>query len=352
MRVLTLLVILLATAAVNGQTISGFPPADGGYDRDRITALDDAIKAEKFKLINSVVVIRDGGLLIERYYNGVDRDTTHNPRSVGKTFVTPLLGIAIEEGYIDSLDQALGDFYDLAQYEHPSAKKAAVTLRQLLTMSSGFEGYDFEPTSPGNEENMYPQPDWVRWTLNLPMADDRQPGDAWRYFTAGVVLLGDILNRHVPGGLENYAHEKLFEPLGISNYEWQHTPQRVANTAGGVQLTPLGFAKFGELHRTHGRWGSKQVVPAHWTREALRPRVDTTVEGNRYGYLWWHKTYELDGEDWTFAYCSGNGGNKIFVSTDRSLVIVVTASAYGQRYAHAQVDEMMRDFILPAVRTR
>jgi CubicO group peptidase (beta-lactamase class C family) len=196
---------------------------------------------------------------------------------------------------------------------------------------------------------MYPQPDWVTWTLNLPMATDRNPGDEWRYFTAGIVVLGDILNRVLPGGLEVYAHRKLFAKLGISNYEWQHTPQRVANTAGGLQLTPLDFAKFGELYRNGGRWHGAQVIPADWAAASMHPVVDTTVAGNSYAYLWWHKFYEFEGHRWPVTYCAGNGGNKIFVFDEHDLVVVITASAYGERYMHTQVDDMMTKFILPAI---
>lgn len=347
--------VLFATVEAHGQetgTLNGWTVAAPEYDQVRIGELDQAIANERFKRINSIIVIRNGELLVERYYNGAARDQTHNPRSVGKTVAATILGIAISEGHIDSVDQRLEEFYDLENYENYSEKKAAVTLRQLLTMTSGFEGYDFDPDSIGNEEYMYPEDNWVRWALNLPMAEDREPGDDWRYFTAGIVILGDILNTAVPGGLEAYADRKLFEPIGVRNYDWQRTPQRVANTAGGIQLTPLGFAKFGELHRDYGRWQGMSIVPADWVDAMLQPVVDTTVEGNRYGYLWWHKSYRVDDEDWDVAYCSGNGGNKIFVFDDRDLVVVVTASAYGQPYMHSQVDEIMEAFVLPAVRER
>ena len=341
--------ILLTLSASAREPGAQWPEGAGDFDPRRIAALDDAVRSGEFRQIKSVVVIRDGGLLIERYYNGADRDTTHNPRSVSKTIAGTVLGIAIAEGHIDGTEQTLADFYDLAEYDNYSEKKAGVTLHQLLTMTSGFDGFDFDPASPGNEENMYPTRDWVEWTLDLPMAADREPGAEWRYFTAGVVLLGDILNRAVPGGLEAYAHRKLFGPLGITNYEWQHTPQRVGNTAGGLQMTPLGFARFGQLYLDLGRWAEAQIVPAAWVDRSLTPHVETTVEGNRYGYLWWHKSYTVGDRKLRTAYCSGNGGNKIFVFDDPNLVVVVTASAYGQRYMHTQVDEMMEDYILPAV---
>ncbi len=335
--------------ACDADTINGWPVAHSASLEASLESLDRAIRNDEYKRINSVIVIEDGNLVYERYYNGAERDATHNPRSVGKTFVAPILGLALENGYLDSLDQRLGEFYDLEAYPNYSEKKAQVTLRQLANMSSGFDGFDFVAESIGNEENMYPEPDWVEWTLGLPMAESRSPGDEWRYFTAGIVLLGDILNRVLPGGLENYAHLNLFQPLGIDNYQWQHTPQRIANTAGGIQLTPLGFARFGELHRRNGLWGEQQVIPADWIRESLTPVIDTTVDGNRYGMLWWHKAYTVDGSQWATAYCSGNGGNKIFVFPDQDLVVVVTASAYGQRFMHTQVDDMMSEHILPAV---
>ena len=344
-------VSMVAQVAV-AETIEGWVVAEPDYDQERIRALDEAVAAGVYRQINSVIVIRDGKLLVERYYNGATRDSTHNPRSVGKTFAATVLGIAIDEGFIDSIDQRLGDFYDLGAYRNFSDKKANVTLRHLLTMTSGFDGFDFDMESIGNEEYMYPQDNWVEWALNLPMAEDRSPGDEWRYFTAGIVILGDILNSAVPGGLESYAHLKLFAPLGISNYEWQHTPQRVANTAGGVQLTPLGFARFGELHRNRGRWNGETVVSAEWVDDMLHPGVATTDPANRYGYLWWHKSYTVGDTDFPVAYCSGNGGNKIFVFDEQQLVVVVTASAYGQRYMHSQVDEMMVEYILPAVTGR
>jgi len=343
---------VLSTATASfavADTVMGWPVAQPDYDEDAIAALDKAIENETFRDINSVIVIRHGKLLIERYYNGASRTATHNPRSVGKTFAATVLGIAIDEGYISGIDQKLDAFYDLERYENYSDKKAAVTLEHLLTMTSGFDGFDFDADSVGNEENMYPQDDWVTWALNLPMADDREPGDEWRYFTAGIVILGDILNAAVPGGLEAYADRKLIERLGVRNYEWQHTPQRVANTAGGIQLTPLGFAKFGELHRNYGRWNGETIVAADWVDAMMRPVVDTTIEGNRYGYLWWHKSYRVGDDDWPVTYCSGNGGNKIFVFDRRELVVVVTASAYGQPWMHSQVDKIMVDYILPAV---
>ncbi len=322
------------------------------YDADLITELDAKIADNTYKNINGIVVMRDGDLLFERYYNGSTSTSLHNPRSVGKTFASAMAGIALRDGYLTSLDQTLGEFYDLKQYANYSDAKAKVTLRQLLTMTSGFDGFDFNADSIGNEENMYPQDNWVKWTLDLPMASDRNPGDKWFYFTAGIVVLGDILHKVLPGGLEAYTQNALFDPLGITDFQWQYTPQGVANTAGGLQLSARDFAKFGQLYKNLGVWKGQQILPGAFVAESIKNQATTTEDNNDYGYLWWKTSYSVGEQQLPVSYCSGNGGNKIFVFEDHALVVSVTASAYGQRYAHRQVNELMETYLLPAVLTQ
>lgn len=342
-------VITAACGDAERVPVADSAPPDADYNVALIAELDEAIGAGRYPNVNGIVVLEQGELLFERYYD-VSADDVHDVRSVGKTFASTLLGMALAAGHIDGLDQTLADFYEPGDYDNYSDAKASVTLGQLLTMTSGFDGDDSDPDSPGNEENMYPTDDWVRWTLNLPMAGNRTPGERWAYFTAGVVVLGDILHQALPGGLAGFADENLFQPLGIENYRWPETPTGVANTAGGIRLTPRGFATFGQLYKNGGRWEGEQVLPEKWVRESLTPRVSVGPNReDRYGYLWWHKFYEVAGARHGVAYASGNGGNKIFVFDDLPLVVVVTASAYGQRYMHPQVDEIMTGYVLPAV---
>ncbi len=340
-------------AAIAPQAIgpgSGWPGSSDSYDRDKIRELNRKIAQKDFKDITSVVVIKDGKLLIEEYFNGADRVTLHNTRSVGKTFTSAFMGAALRDGYIKSLDQTLGEFYDLKAFANFSPKKSAVTLQNLLTMSSAFLGSDNDPASPGNEENMYPTPNWVKFALDLPMDEAKENGRQWDYFTAGVVLLGDILDRSIPGGLERYADKVLFKPLGITKYEWQYTPQKVVNTAGGLQMASLDYAKFGQLYKNGGLWDGVQVLPRDWVGKSLQKY--SAVPNNMdayYGLLFWNMTYHVGGRPCETFYCSGNGGSKIFVFLDQPLVVVVTAAAYGKPYMHSQVDKMMERDILPAV---
>jgi CubicO group peptidase (beta-lactamase class C family) len=327
----------------------GFGLSTDGYDSVRIKQLKGLCDAGFFKHISSVVVIRKGNILIEEYFNGETRDTQHNPRSVGKSFASTMMGMAIRDGYLKSEELPLSDFYSVKDYANYSPEKEKVTIKDLLTMCSAFDGDDNDGNSPGNEENMYDKDNWVKWTLDLPLSATR-PRDRWHYFTAGAMVVGDILNANVRGGLDAYADLKLFSPLGIRDYQWAYTPQHVANTAGGIRLKALDFAKYGQLYKNGGVWQGRQVLPADWIIKTFTKYHEVLGRpGEYYGYFFWNKKYHVGGEDYETWYCTGNGGNKIYVFTDQPLVIVVTATAYGMPYAHPQVDRMMTDYILPAV---
>ncbi|PST83672.1 serine hydrolase [Pedobacter yulinensis] len=331
---------------------SGWALSAESFDKQLIADLNEKILQNKFKNVNGIVVVKNGRLMIEEYFNGSGRDSLHDPRSVGKTFASAIMGIAIDDGYIKSEQQVLKDFYDLKTYQNYSPRKDSITLKSLLTMSSIFVANDNDDDSPGNENNMYPMENWVKFALDLKTDSTRKPYTQWNYFTAGVVVLGDILDKKVPGGLERYADNKLFKPLNIRNYKWQYTPQHVANTAGGIRLRAVDFAKFGQLYKNNGQWHGRQILPQAWVERSFTKHMilpEDVAGPGYYGYLLWNKTYMVKGRPYEAWYCTGNGGNKIFVFKDQPLVIVVTASAYNEGYAHLQVDKMMQDYILPAV---
>lgn len=320
------------------------------YNAAPLKELNRKIVDKIYKDLTSIVVIKNGKILVEEYFNGADRSTLHNTRSAGKSFASTMMGIAIGEGHIKSENQTLKDFYDVKAFANYSPKKETVTLKSLLTMSSGFDANDDDQDSPGNEAKMYPTDNWVKFALDLPMDDKTAIGEKWRYFTAGVVLLGDVIHKSVPGGLERYAEQKLFQPLGIKKYEWQFTPQKVANTAGGLQMSSLDFAKFGQLYKNGGQWNGKQVVPADWVQKTFTRYLPIPYGPTlNYGYLFWNITYKVGDKQCEAFFATGNGGNKIFVFKDQPLVIVITGTAFGKWYMHRQVDDMMERYILPAV---
>ncbi|MBG6129919.1 CubicO group peptidase (beta-lactamase class C family) [Aquimarina sp. EL_43] len=334
------------------QPDSGWQLSKDSFDRHKIEALNRKIAEKRFENINGVVVIKENKLLIEEYFNGEDRNSLHNSRSVGKSFASTVLGIAIKENHINSENAFLKDFYKLKSFKNYSSKKDSVTLKSLLTMSSGFLGDDSDYNSLGNEENMYPTDNWVKFSLDLPMQKDKTIGKDFTYFTAGVVILGDIIHKSVPEGLISYADKKLFEPLNITNYKWQYTPQKIGNTAGGIQLRAIDFAKYGQLYKNKGKWNGKQIITEKWVEKSVSKQVSQAYAGIKdgyYGYLFWNKIYTINGKDYPVSFCSGRGGNKIFIFKNIPFVVVITSSAYNNPNAHANADKMMKEYILPAI---
>jgi len=317
-------------------------------DVAKIEELNSKIAKQTYKNVTSIVAIKDGKILIEEYFNGANRNTLHDTRSVGKSFTSTLLGIAIKDKFIKSETQTLKEFYNLKSFQNYSKLKDSITLKSLLTMSSNFEGSDVNTESIGHEENMYPTKNWVGFTLNLPIDKTKSSGKQWDYFTAGVVVLGDILNKSVPNGLEKYADKNLFKPIGITKYKWQYTPQKVANTAGSLQLSSLDNAKFGQLYKNQGTWNGKQILSKEWITKSLSHQMIIS-ENEYYGYLFFNKTYNVNGLGYEVYYSDGNGGNRIFIFKDQPIVIVITATAYNTPYGEKQVDTIMQDYLIPAI---
>ncbi len=320
------------------------------YDTKKIEALNTAIAKYELKDITSIVVIKDHKLLLEEYFNDANRSTLHDPRSAGKSFTSTMMGIAIKDRYINNEDQPLKEFYDLKKFANYAESKEQVTIKNLLMMSSAFEGSDADGDSPGNEENMYPTDNWVKFTLDLPMDARKKNGVQWDYFTAGVVLMGDILHKTVPEGLEKYTDKKLFKPLNITKYQWQYTPQNVVNTAGSLQMRAIDYAKYAQLYKNNGQWHGKQIIPADWVAKTLTKQIQIPERENEYySYLFWNKTFQVAGKNYEAFYCAGNGGNQFIIFKDLPIVIIITAKAYNKPYAHPQSDTIVREYVLPAV---
>jgi len=315
-----------------------------------LTAMDEAISSGEFGAVTSVLVALDGVPRHEFYAGGVSDATLHNTRSVTKTVAGALIGIAIGQGYIAGTGSPVLPYFPHRQpVANPDPRKDAITVADLLTMSAAWQCDDNEPTSPGNEELMYPGSDWVQFALDLPARPDARPGE-FRYCTAGVGVLGELLVRATGQPVQDYAAQTLFGPLGIAGERWLINPAGVAFTGGGLELTSRDLWKLGQLYLDGGVCANRQVIPASWVADSVRPRV-TTPEGLGYGYLWWLPalTPALPGAApvpcWLM---SGNGGNKVCVAPGLGLVAVLTATSYNTAGMHQRTERLLTEYILPA----
>jgi CubicO group peptidase (beta-lactamase class C family) len=290
----------------------------------RVRLVSDPARFVDYGEITSVVVSQGGEVVVEEYLDG-DVSTLRNTRSCTKTVVGMLLGMAIDRGIVPGVETPLQEL--LGEPAPP------VMLRDLLTMSSCLDCNDWDDGSPGNEERMYPQEDWLSFALGLPLRRSR----GFSYCTAGVVALGVALERALGEPLSNFAERELFTPLRIVGAQWVYTPRGETSAAGGLELTSRSLLRLGELYLG----GGEDLIPAKWVAQSIRPhaRIDDELE---YGYLWWLREY--GGESCFFM--TGMGGNRVHVLPESERVVVITTTNFGRRDAHDLSDRLLREQIL------
>jgi len=311
-------------------------PASLGMDVEKLAELDPMIRSG-YGNIQGVVVVRKGYIAFEKYNNGCGERDTHHVASVTKSVTSALVGIAIDPGYIQSVEQKVLDFFPEYVTGAGDIQKRTITLRHLLTMTAPFawktsDRRNFEPL-----DRLRRQRDWVTYILNL-MGQNGQPG-RFQYCTAATHLLSAILTRTTGMCARQYANKRLFHPLGmreIPHHElksfllddvfsdkvtgWLHDPQ--GNTVGGwgLTITPRDMARFGFLYLNRGVWDGEQVLSEKWVCES------TAMNSNQYGYLWW-----LRQEDGLFAYAAlGSGGSVICCVPGKDLVVAIASRVTGK----------------------
>jgi CubicO group peptidase (beta-lactamase class C family) len=299
-------------------------PAAEGLNTQQLTGIYDSLRNGVFPGVDSMLVVRNQRLVAEGYFNGFDRDTVHELRSSGKSFISTLAGIALDEGLIDLDDLLSQHIPDFEGYRNMDANKRAITLRHLLNMSSGLDCSDWDERSPGHEEKMYDSNDWIRFMLDLRMV--APPGTRASYCTGGVVLLARAVALRSGMRLDDYAQQRLLGPLGIQQSVWRHSPDGRATGATGFGLRPRDAAKLGALFAGQGLWNGVRVVSESWVSTS-RQRA-TALRGQGYGYLWWKRTYEHAAQQLETIFAAGNGGNFIFYVPSHELVVTFTGSNY------------------------
>lgn len=307
-------------------------PQEQGIDPAPLAQMLEAIPA-KMPYLHSALVIRNGVIVSENYFMGHEPSTRHVQYSVTKSVSSALIGIAIEQGYIQGVEQRVLDFFPGRNFKNMDARKEAMTLEDVLTMRTGLSWQDGDPYWG----QIYRSPDWLEYMLGLPLA--AAPGKKFNYCSGCSHILSAILYETTAMTPQEFAEENLFGPLGIQGVEWESDSQGISVGGWGLELSAREMARFGELYLRKGNWLGRQLVPAAWVEESTRPRVKTG-EDLRYGYQWW---YSPDPEGYAAI---GLDGQMIFVRPASQLVVVFTAG----KGTSAEELELIRRYILPALR--
>ena len=339
-------------------------PESKGLDSKSLKKLDQELKKGDHGYVDSFIVIKNNVIVFEEYYEIDYGDLTekrfgeqnnimeqnygqnanpiynyydsgwhpyyketdlHTIQSVTKSVTSALIGIAIDEGFIPSIDQEIIEYFPEHVSLFDEARKEAITIRDLLTMTAGIkwdeDSYDY--TDPLNDAaNMENSEDWLDYILSKPM--EYEPGQNFVYNSGITIILSHILEQTTGLSAENFAVKYLLEPLEIKDFFWKKTPKNLTDTESGLYLSSRDFAKIGLLYLNNGMWNNRQIVPEDWINQTVTPAIETGFSnGNAYGFQWWLHKYEKGSDK--IMYCgSGYGGQYLLIFPEYDLVAVFT----------------------------
>jgi len=285
--------------------------------------------------VHSVVVIRNGTIVAEKYFPPYQQDTQHELYSVTKSFISALLGIAIQDGYIKDVQQPVADLMPDRTITNDDPRKQSLTLEHLLTMTSGLDW----PESQGDAifSQMWRSPDWAEFVLGRRMLEE--PGEQFNYCSGCSHVMSVIIQESTGMNTQEYARTRLFEPLGMTEVAWETDPSGTPIGGWGMSITPRDMAKLGYLYLNHGLWEGRQIVPADWVRDSTRSHIPVD-DRMGYGYQWW-----IDPSAGYIA--RGRFGQLIYVAPDANLVVVFTAGLPED----APLLDLIQDYVIPAARS-
>ena len=342
-----------------------------GMDQSVLNELHRAIKNDEYGLIDRFLVIRNDKVVFDKKYIqdyqtiASQYDTTnyqydydhpdwhpyykgtslHTLQSVTKSVTALLLGIAWDQGQMIPVDSAAMSLFQDYSFDLSDPRKQSITLHDLLTMQGGIE---WDEASYDEADNdcvvMELSEDWIQYVLDKQMATD--PGTQFNYNSGISVLLGKIVRISTGMTIDKWAEQKLFKPLGITDYYWKKTPKGEIDTEGGLYLSTYALAKIGYLMLNDGVWNGQQIVSKKWVQQSIQPHVQFS-EQSGYGYQWWVPEV-ADGKPKVFA-GNGYGGQFLMVAPEEDLIVVFNGwNIHDQPEKSSWV--VLQDIILPSLK--
>ena len=323
-------------------------PSEQGLDTEQlIIALEEA---ESRKSIYSVLVIRNGYIVAERYYRGHDENSSFNIRSVSKSFLSAMTGLALENGTINDTNEKMLDFFP--EYDNSSLdpRKQDITIKHLLTMQAGID----------NEHNNYSRlhgtSNWIQSTIEEPLLYD--PGERHSYNTFLTHLLSGIITKESEMSTYEFGQEHLFDPLGITIQDWKQSPQGIYFGGNNMFFTTRDMAVLGYLYLNSGEINGVQIIPSDWVEKSLTNTMPEWQSGwswgelhnGGYGYLWWLGEIK----EYKAFLAIGHGGQFIVCFPELDMIVATNSNAYVDWTAadtnERRVLDLIANYIVPAVK--
>ena len=293
-------------------------PEEQGLDSQVLAGMVDNI-SRKHLNVHSVTVIRHGNIVLDTYFYPYTPTATHDVASVTKSITAALVGIAVDRGLVKT-DQTMLSFFPKEAPASPDAQKQAVTVANLLSMSSGLDcGF-----APGEQElcHMRETTQWLRYTLSLPMK--YAPGEKFGYCSPGYHVLSSVVTAAAHQELADFGRKNLFEPLGIKDVIWPPDDEGRTHGWGDSHFYPRDFGKIGYLYLHDGIWDGKQIISKEWIHKSITKQADPGRMGGGYGFGWWLANVggleEFGG--------NGRGGQKVAVWPEKDMIVIVTGGGY------------------------
>ncbi|MEO0570623.1 MAG: serine hydrolase [Bacteroidota bacterium] len=338
---------------------------EAGIDSLIIEKMQDSIENGTYPNIHSVLILKNGKLVYENYFEGHDehwgdslgiithhKDSLHDIRSISKSIVSACTGIALHRGLIDSISQSVFDFFP--EYQHyKTDMREEITIETLLTMTTGMEWNEDVPyTDPTNSEiQMTDADDPIAFVLSRPILT--KPGKVWGYNGGTTQLLASIIEKTSGLNIHEFAKSYLFQPLGIEHSEWVDFPGlELPAAASGLRLRPRDLLKFGMLYANEGKWEGRQILTADWVKTSKQVFVNFGRNNTiGYGYQFWIFKAETiaEGQNYLIPTAVGNGDQRIYIDEKHHMVLVFTAGNYNRWDIRKDSEAILADFIYPAL---
>jgi CubicO group peptidase (beta-lactamase class C family) len=313
-------------------------PEEQGVDSEVLAEMLGAIGAQGYD-VDGVAVVRHGTLVLDAAVHPFQPGARHVVYSCTKSVVSALVGIAIDRGHIEGVDQPVLSFFPERTAANLDADKEAMTLEHLLTMTTGLACRDSYLYRWRGLHHMEQSEDWVQFMLDLPMAEP--PGSRFEYCNGASFLLSAVVQQTTGVTALDFARAHLFRPLGISDVEWASNPQGITIGWSELHMTPRDMAKIGYLYLNEGRWDGEQILSAAWVAASTRKHVDATLQDG-YGYQWW---VAGDGVPMALGYA----GQFIFVLPEKDMVVVFVSHLEERDFYVPQ--NLLNDYIIPAAKS-